>query len=126
MVVSPVVEVHLVRGKKHEKYRYFFDNNGRARIRDAVSEAESHTSAEIVPVLTDCSGRYDRAEDLFGFFFAIVSLAFGRINFQDVITDGAWQSQQAPNLQHGLGHNHTCSSTWVCSRYFCEMVVWGG
>ena len=80
----------------------FFDNNGRARIRDAVSEAESHTSAEIVPVLTDCSGRYDRAEDLFGFFFAIVSLAFCWINFQDVITDGAWQSQQAPNLQLGL------------------------
>ena len=45
----------------------FFDNNDRARIRDAVSEAESHTSAEIVPVLTDCSGRYNRAEDLLVF-----------------------------------------------------------
>ena len=81
----------------------FFDNNDRVRIRDAVSEAESHTSAEIVPVLTDCSGRYNRAEDLFGFFFAIVSLAFCWLNFQDVLTDGAWHSQQAPNFQLGLG-----------------------
>jgi Predicted membrane protein len=36
------------------------------RINTAVSEAERHTLAEIVPVLAASSGRYDRAEDLFG------------------------------------------------------------
>ena len=70
---------------------------------EAISEAESITSAEIVTVLTDCSGRYERAEDLAGFFLAIISLVFCWLNFQDVLTDGVWLSAQNPNLQLDLG-----------------------
>jgi len=36
------------------------------RIDNAVQAAEQLTSAEIVPVIAKCSGRYDRAEDVFG------------------------------------------------------------
>ncbi len=36
------------------------------QIAAAVARAESRTSAEIVPVIARASGRYDRAEDLFG------------------------------------------------------------
>lgn len=36
------------------------------RINAAVAETERHTQAEIVPVLAGSSGRYDRAEDIFG------------------------------------------------------------
>ena len=96
-------EVHQVLGKNMKNIDTFFNNDAKLCIREAISEAESITSAEIVTVLTDCSGRYERAEDLAGFFLAIISLVFCWLNFQDVLTDGVWLSAQNPNLQLDLG-----------------------
>jgi len=46
----------------------------RQRICQAVANAEAMTSSEIVPVVATSSGRYDRAEDIVGLWFA--ALAF--------------------------------------------------
>lgn len=43
-----------------------FDEAARKRVDEAVAAAEARTGAEIVPVVATASGRYDRAEDLFG------------------------------------------------------------
>ena len=40
----------------------------------AIAEAEKMTAGEIVPVVATVSGRYDRAEDLFGLVFALIAL----------------------------------------------------
>ena len=52
----------------------FFSDEEKQQINNAVTEAEKKTSAEIVPVLTDASGGYDRAEDIFGVLLALVAL----------------------------------------------------
>lgn len=54
---------------------------GLAEINQAVAEAESRTSAEIVPVVARCSGRYDRAEDVVGLWFAALLLALAYLAF---------------------------------------------
>ncbi len=46
----------------------------RDAVNQAIREAESKTSAEIVPVIARCSGRYDRAEDTIGVWFGIIAL----------------------------------------------------
>lgn len=50
-----------------------FDEERQKRIEDAVVEAESKTSCEIVPVVATTSGRYDRAEDMIGLWMAVVA-----------------------------------------------------
>lgn len=52
----------------------FFTQEQRKEIADAVAEAESKTSAEIVPVVATDSGRYDRAEDSFGLVLGLLTL----------------------------------------------------
>lgn len=47
----------------------------RQKIAEAVADAEARTSAEIVPVVASASGRYDRAEDLVGLWFAALALS---------------------------------------------------
>lgn len=47
----------------------------RQRIAEAVADAEARTSAEIVPVIASASGRYDRAEDLVGLWFAAIAVS---------------------------------------------------
>ncbi len=49
-----------------------FTNDDRARIEQAIADAESKTSAEIVVAIAARSGRYDRAEDLFGLIFGLL------------------------------------------------------
>ncbi|MGR9089060.1 MAG: hypothetical protein ACU85U_00605 [Gammaproteobacteria bacterium] len=44
-------------------------------IERAIEQAEQSTAGEIVPVVASASGRYDRAEDLFGVCMALVALA---------------------------------------------------
>jgi len=58
-----------------KKASSYFSTEDRNAIADAVAEAEKKTSGEIVPVAATVSGRYDRAEDIFGFLFALVLLA---------------------------------------------------
>jgi len=43
-------------------------------IETAIGEVEKTTSAEVVPVVASASGRYDRAEDIFGFLFSLLVL----------------------------------------------------
>ncbi len=48
-----------------------FNHARRRQVSAAVFDAESRTSAEIVPVVATASGRYDRAEDLVGLIAGI-------------------------------------------------------
>jgi putative membrane protein len=50
-------------------------DDDKQRINQAVQQAESHTSAEIVPVVAASSGRYDRAEDIAGLWLALIALS---------------------------------------------------
>ena len=51
-----------------------FSDEQKNRIKAAVAEAESKTSAEIVPVVASASGRYDRPEDVVGLWLGLVCL----------------------------------------------------
>jgi putative membrane protein len=51
-----------------------FSDEQRAQINQAVAEAESKTSAEILPVVATASGRYDRPEDIVGLWLAMIGL----------------------------------------------------
>ena len=53
----------------------FFTDFEKSRIDQAVTAAESATSAEIVPAVATVSGRYDRAEDIVGVWLACILLA---------------------------------------------------
>jgi len=62
----------------------------RARVESAVSAAESKTSCEIVPVVATASGRYDRAEDLVGLWFAMVGAVAAFLMFPGQSDHGTW------------------------------------
>ena len=61
-----------------------FNEEQIGRINEAIVEAESHTSAEIVPVLATASGRYDRPEDMVGLWFALAFTAAAYLLVPDV------------------------------------------
>ena len=42
-----------------------------AAVSQAIKDAEARSGCEIIPVITDQSGRYDRGEDIFGVMFAM-------------------------------------------------------
>jgi len=68
-----------------------FSEEDKKAIEKAVEEAERATSGEIVPVVATVSGRYDRAEDIFGLLFALLALVLAWIFFQDVTpARGEW------------------------------------
>ena len=75
-----------------------FSDADRQAVSEAITEAERHTSGEIVPVVATVSGRYDRAEDLFGVVVALVAVTIAWLVFQDVTVDGQWQSGPVPAL----------------------------
>ena len=52
-----------------------FDEQALLRVNAAIAEAEANTSAEIVCVAASASGRYDRAEDLFGLSVGLLAAA---------------------------------------------------
>ena len=56
-----------------KKASSWFDSNQRDQILEAVQQAESNTTCEIVPVVASSSGRYDRAEDIVGLWLAIIT-----------------------------------------------------
>ncbi len=79
-----------------KKANTFFSDEERKLIESAISEAESKTSGEIVPVLATRSGRYDRAEDLFGFFFALTITSLVWYFYQGVVpVEGDWAQGSA-------------------------------
>lgn len=52
-----------------------FTADQRAEIERAVAEVEAKTACEILPVVASASGRYDRAEDILGFWFTLLSVS---------------------------------------------------
>ncbi len=70
-----------------------FTEQDRKKIASAVSEAESKTAAEIVPVVAASSGRYDRAEDVVGLITGIGAMVIAWLLFQHEPDDpaaGGW------------------------------------
>lgn len=59
-----------------------FNQRDRERIAEAIAKAEEGTSGEIVPVVATASGRYDRAEDIFGILLALLTVAAAWLLFQ--------------------------------------------
>lgn len=80
------------------KASQFFSEDDRRAIEQAVAAAEARTAAEIIPVVATASGRYDRAEDLFGVMFALAALAAAWLGFQDMGTPGGWAGGHEPAL----------------------------
>ena len=70
----------------------YFTDEEKKEIADAVLEAETLTSAEIVPVAATCSGRYDRAEDIIGVFSGIIVMivVWTITPNPDTGTSGSW------------------------------------
>ena len=58
-----------------KKASAWFTESDRKAIAEDIARAESATTGEIVPVVATTSGNYDRAEDLFGLVFALISLS---------------------------------------------------
>jgi putative membrane protein len=54
----------------------------RDTLHSAIAAAEQGTSAEIVVVVATRSGRYDRAEDIFGLLLALTSVAIAWVLYQ--------------------------------------------
>jgi putative membrane protein len=78
-----------------------FTVSERAAVEKAVADAEAKTSGEIVPVVATASGRYDRAEDLFGVLCTLVLLVIAWVFFQGVVpAEGDWEMGQ--RIQFGL------------------------
>jgi putative membrane protein len=72
----------------------------RREIEAALAEAEAGTSGEIVPVVASASGRYDRAEGIFGLLCSLAALAITWIWLPDV---GAAVSDWSAAPQRALG-----------------------
>ena len=75
-----------------------FSAEDRQAVAAAIAEAEKRTSGEIVAVVATVSGRYDRAEDIFGLLFALIALSLAWLLFQGT-TQAAWSEMQT----HVLG-----------------------
>ncbi len=74
-VVAHRVEAERAdRGSGMKKATRQFNSQEIKAIEAAIGEVERATSAEVVPVVASSSGRYDRAEDVFAFFFALLAL----------------------------------------------------
>jgi putative membrane protein len=64
----------------------------RKRIADAIAKAEKNTSAEIVAVVATASGRYDRAEDIFGFLTGLLAVTAGWLACPAFDAGSAWET----------------------------------
>jgi putative membrane protein len=69
-----------------------FSAEDRDVIKNAIVEAEQNTSGEIIPVIASVSGRYDRAEDIFGLLFSLVCVAIGWTVFHKITPAESWSS----------------------------------
>jgi len=68
-----------------------FGKPEQAEITAAIAAAEKKTSAEIVPVIAEASGRYDRAEDVAGLWLGLILLAITWALYPPVeMAEGSW------------------------------------
>ena len=84
-----------------KKASQFFSENDQKIVADTVAEAEKQTSGEIIPVIATKSGRYDRAEGLFGFVLALVIFSTCWYFFQGVVEKSVvndWIQDSSPSL----------------------------
>ena len=79
-----------------------FSDSERESINNAITEAESGTSAEILPIVTDASGGYDRGEDLFGLVTATVAVFLIWNLVQGADPTAPWSTPDQPKLHYGL------------------------
>lgn len=71
----------------------------RDAIEAAVAEAESRTGAEIVVAVAPRSGRYDRAEDIFGVLLGLLAVAAAWLAFQRLVpSTRAWTDGVEPTM----------------------------
>lgn len=63
-----------------------------ASIENSIREAETKTGAEIVCAVATESGRYDRAESIFGLIGALLALAGGHLVAQTIDNEGLWSA----------------------------------
>ncbi len=68
-----------------------FSAEDKQAVEAAIAEAEKMTAGEIVTVVATVSGRYDRAEDLFGLLFALIALSVAWLLLQGTTTE-AWSA----------------------------------
>lgn len=61
-------------------------------IKHAIVDSEKHTSGEIIPVIASASGRYDRAEDIFGLIFSLICVSIGWCLFHDNSSSTSWSN----------------------------------
>ena len=74
-----------------KKASQFFSVKEKDAVEKAVVEAERKTSCEICPIVATSSGRYDRAEDIFGLLIALSAVSVAWIFFQEVRpAQGKW------------------------------------
>ena len=72
-----------------------FSEADRQRVAQAIQEAESKTSAEIVPVIARSSGRYDRPEDIVGLWFGLLGIVLVWFFYPDArVKSGSWDSPE--------------------------------
>ena len=70
-----------------------FSDEQKQKVLQAVAEAESKTSCEIVPVVASSSGRYDRAEDIVGLWLATITAAVIWMTFpRETAESGSWSA----------------------------------
>ncbi len=69
-----------------------FTETDREAIEQAIIKAEENTSGEIIPIIASASGRYDRAEDIFGLLFSLFCVAIGWALFHNNAPNGDWSS----------------------------------
>jgi putative membrane protein len=78
--------VGLIKASSH------FSDEDRNTIKSSIMELEKNTSGEIIPVVATTSGRYDRAEDLFGLTLSLISVSAGWFLFHNNDTADSWSS----------------------------------
>jgi putative membrane protein len=81
-----------------KKASAWFTESDRKALAEDIARAETATSGEIVPVVATTSGNYDRAEDLFGLLFALVSLSVIWLLQGVVSAGGKWSPGPAESL----------------------------
>ena len=69
-----------------------FSEEERDAIKHAIVEAEKQTAGEIIPVVASASGRYDRAEDIFGLLFSLICVGLGWCLFHNNVPADGWST----------------------------------
>jgi putative membrane protein len=92
----PEGEAPQVHGKRQQRNSFvkrasqLFSEIDRKLIATAIERAEERTSAEIVPVVASASGRYDRAEDIFGFLMGLGAVSLGWLTCPYMHSEAEW------------------------------------